>query len=44
MRAQVEAWKQSQLSDVAAKLLIYRAFFESDLEVPRHLARPVHDL
>src|SRR5436190_23899535 len=44
MRAQVEAWRQSQLSDVAAKLLIYRAFIESDLEVPRHLAKPVHDL
>jgi len=44
MRAQVEVWKQSQLSDVAAKLVIYRAFIESDLEVPKHLARPVHDL
>jgi hypothetical protein len=44
MRTQVEVWKQSQLSDVAAKLVIYRAFIESDLEVPKHLARPVHDL
>ena len=44
MRRQVETWKQSQLSDEAAKLTIYRAFIESDLEVPRHLARPVHDL
>ena len=44
MRTQVEAWRQAQLSDVAAKLLIYRAFIESDLEVPKHLARPVHDL
>ncbi len=44
MRQQVETWRQSQLSDVAAKLLIYRAFIESDLEVPKHLARPVHDL
>ena len=26
MRTQVEAWRQSQLSDVAAKLIIYRAF------------------
>ena len=43
MRVQVEGWRQSQLSDVAAKLIIYRAFVESDLEVPRHLARPVHD-
>ena len=27
-----------------AKLTIYRAFIEGDLEVPRHLARRVHDL
>ncbi len=40
----VERWRDSQLSDVAARLLIYRAFIEGELEVPRHLARPVHDL
>src|SRR5437870_5918907 len=44
MRMQVEAWRESQLADVSAKLIIYRAFVESDLEVPKHLARPVHDL
>lgn len=44
MRKQVDVWRDSQLSDVQAKLIIYRAFVESDLEVPRHLARPVHDL
>lgn len=44
MRSQVEAWRQSQLSDVSAKLMIYRAFIESELEVPKALARPVHDL
>jgi hypothetical protein len=44
MRKQVDAWRESQLSDTAAKLIIYRAFVESDLEVPKHLARPVHDL
>ena len=44
MRQQVENWKESQLSDTVAKLTIYRAFIESDLEVPKHLARPVHDL
>jgi hypothetical protein len=44
MRQQVETWRQSQLSDITAKLLIYRAFIESDLEVPKHLAKPVHDL
>ena len=41
---QVDAWRETQLSDVAAKLVIYRAFIESDLEVPKHLARPVHNL
>jgi hypothetical protein len=25
-------------------MIIYRAFIESDLEVPKHLAKPVHDL
>src|SRR6185295_6994344 len=44
MRRQVDTWKDSLLTDVAAKLVIYRAFIESDLEVPKHLARPVHDL
>src|ERR1019366_6336904 len=44
MRMQVEAWRGSQLSDVTAKLIIYRSFVEADLEVPKHLARPVHDL
>src|ERR1051326_5053095 len=44
MRNQVECWRQSQLVDVQTKLIIYRAFIESHLEVPKHLARPVHDL
>jgi hypothetical protein len=32
------------LSEVAAKLIIYRAFIEGRLDVPKHLVRPVHDL
>jgi len=44
MRKQVDTWKDSRLTDVAAKLVIYRAFIESELEVPKALARPVHDL
>ena len=40
----VERWQQSQLSEVSAKLLIYEAFVEGALEVPRHLDRRVHDL
>jgi hypothetical protein len=42
MGRQVEAWRTSQLSDEVAKLIIYRAFIEGELEVPRHLARVVH--
>ena len=44
MRKQVEVWRETQLSDTTAKLIIYRAFIESDLDVPRHMAKPVHDL
>ena len=40
----VERWRNSQFSDVAARLVIYQAFIEGDLEVPRHLARTVHEL
>src|SRR5258708_39685901 len=42
MQKQVEAWRGSQITDDMAKLTIYRAFIEGDLEVPRHLARSVH--
>jgi len=44
MRQQVESWRAQQLSAAAAKLTIYRAFIEGDLDVPRHLARRVHEL
>ena len=40
----VDRWRDSQLTDVAARLLIYRAFIEGELEVPHHLDRRVHDL
>jgi hypothetical protein len=40
----VDYWRASQLSDTEARLVIYRAFIEAELEVPRHLARSVHDL
>ena len=43
MRRQVEAWRARQLSDEAAKLVVYRAFIEGELEVPKHLARAVHN-
>jgi hypothetical protein len=44
MRHQVEGWRAQQLSPETAKLTIYRAFIEGDLEVPKHLARRVHEL
>jgi hypothetical protein len=44
MRRQVEEWRSRQISTVAAKLIIYQAFVESDLDAPKHLARQVHDL
>ena len=44
MRKQVDAWKGTRLADESAKLVIYRAFVEGELDVPKHLARRVHDL
>jgi hypothetical protein len=44
MRKQVEAWQRSELTDVTAKVVIYEAFVECQLEAPKHLARTVHDL
>jgi hypothetical protein len=43
MVQQIETWRRSQLSDVDAKIVIYQAFIEGGLEVPRHLARIVHE-
>src|SRR5229473_2359887 len=43
MRKQIEVWRESQIADVTAKLVIYEAFIESELDVPKHLARTVHD-
>ena len=44
MQKQVEAWQRSELTDVTAKVVIYEAFVEGELEAPKHLARTVHDL
>jgi hypothetical protein len=43
MRKQVEAWKTARLPEETAKLIIYRAFVEGQLDAPKHLARRVHD-
>ncbi len=44
MQRQVEEWRSSQITDDLVKLTIYRAFIEGQLDVPRHLARTIHDL
>ena len=44
MVEQVSFWRQNQIEDCDAKLLIYRAFVEADLDVPARIARSVHDL
>ena len=44
MRQQVEAWRATLIPHEMAKLVIYRAFVEGELEAPKHLARRVHDL
>jgi hypothetical protein len=38
-----ELVRHAPLTDDAAKIIIYQAFVEGSLEVPRHLARPVHE-
>jgi len=39
----IAALRELSIGDDSAKLIIYPAFVEGDLEVPKHLARPVHD-
>src|SRR5882757_7444203 len=42
MRRQVEEWRQSQISDDGAKLILYKAFVDGDLEAPKSLLPEVH--
>lgn len=42
MVRQIDAWKGFELPDIQAKNVIYEAFIAGGLEVPRHLARVVH--
>src|SRR5438067_1045278 len=43
MQKQVESWQGTELSNVSAKMIVYEAFIESELDVPKHLVRRVHD-
>jgi hypothetical protein len=44
LKRQVEEWQARQLTAAAAKLIIYQAFIEDELDIPKHLARRVHQL
>lgn len=44
LQSLVEGWRKSQITDEQAKLVIYEAFIEGALDVPRFLARDVHRL
>jgi len=41
---QVDVWRGYELPDAEAKVIIYRAFIEDELEAPKHLAKEVHQL
>lgn len=43
MRKQIEGWQAKQLTDGTAKNIIYDAFLDDELALPRHLLRPVHN-
>jgi hypothetical protein len=42
MADQIERWRETQITDIQAKTLIYRAFIEDQLDAPKFLARAVH--
>jgi hypothetical protein len=41
MQMQVEAWKEKLITDELAKLIIFKAFIEDELDAPKHLAKEV---
>lgn len=41
MQVQVSAWKELQIADDEARLAIFKAFVEDQLDAPKHLAREV---
>jgi Domain of unknown function (DUF932) len=44
MRHQVETWRQTQITDIQARLIIYAAFVEGKLDAPKSLLPEVHRL
>jgi hypothetical protein len=44
MQRQVEQWRSAQISDERAKLILYEAFVDGELDAPRSLLPEVHRL
>jgi hypothetical protein len=44
MQRQVETWRKTQITDATAKLILYSAFVDGELEGPRSLLPEVHRL
>ena len=44
MQRQVESWRQMQITDAQAKLILYSAFVEGKLDAPKSLLADVHRL
>jgi len=44
LRQQIVDWQERELPDEKAKLIIYNAFVEAGLSIPRHLVHAVHKL
>ena len=44
MQRQGEQWRSSQITDERAKLILYEAFVDGELEAPRGLLPEVHRL
>src|SRR2546423_3220680 len=44
MQRQVESWRQTQITDDRAKLILYEAFVDGELDAPRSLLPEVHRL
>jgi hypothetical protein len=44
MQRQVEYWRQAQITDERAKLILYAAFVDGKLDAPKSLLQEVHRL
>lgn len=44
LQRQLETWRLAQITDDRAKLILYQAFVEGELEAPRSLLPEVHRL